>query len=415
MKFAKKTVLVLAAVTLLGSAAFAGGARDNSGRSSSGRVTLEFFNLKREITGILAVMIAEFEKEYPNIHIEQTNVPDPDQVLQTRMVSGDTPELFSSWPTSIWRARVNAGYVMDITGFDAVKAVQGDARISSQEGGKDYIIPISYNTMGVYYNKEIFSRFNLRVPKNFSEFIQVCETLKRNGVTPLLIPGKDNEVCRQAFAAYILSCPAYDDFKPDVENKKVDIAKPYGSQLRGLAERIVTLTGYAQSDILGTGPDQALNDFAAGKAAMILSGSWSIPTIKSANPDISFSMFPFPAVTLEQTYAPAFPGDFALCIAADAVHINEAKAFISFMVRRENARYFAEKDGSPSCIQGVDYVAPELTEQNEYLKTGKFRVNPDVFYTAAQNSAIGSVIQQLYLDKNIDNFPRNVQQAFNTN
>jgi raffinose/stachyose/melibiose transport system substrate-binding protein len=126
-------------------------------------------------------------------------------------------------------------------------------------------------------------------------------------------------------------------------------------------------------------------------------------------------MFPFPAETLNDTYVPAFPGDFALCISSTAKHVQEAKAFISFMVRKENARYFAEKDGSPSCITDVDYIAPELIDQNNYLKTGRFRVNPDVFFTAAQNSAIGSVIQQLYMEKNADSFVANVQQVFNNN
>ena len=44
---------------------------------------------------------------------------------------------------------------------------------------------------GTLYNKQIFETCGLEVPKNQNEFLEVCETLKQNGYTPMYFPYAD--------------------------------------------------------------------------------------------------------------------------------------------------------------------------------------------------------------------------------
>lgn len=44
---------------------------------------------------------------------------------------------------------------------------------------------------GTLYNKEIFERCGLDIPKNQEEFLEICEQIKRNGYTPMYFPYAD--------------------------------------------------------------------------------------------------------------------------------------------------------------------------------------------------------------------------------
>ena len=46
--------------------------------------------------------------------------------------------------------------------------------------------------IGVVYNKDLFKQFNLSVPTTFSDLKKVCETFKKNGITPFSVSIKDN-------------------------------------------------------------------------------------------------------------------------------------------------------------------------------------------------------------------------------
>ncbi len=56
--------------------------------------------------------------------------------------------------------------------------------------GQQYGIPLSYYPWGFFYNKTLFERHQLTPPKSWDEFLKICETLKTNGIPPIIIGTK---------------------------------------------------------------------------------------------------------------------------------------------------------------------------------------------------------------------------------
>jgi raffinose/stachyose/melibiose transport system substrate-binding protein len=329
------------------------------------------------------------------------------------MASGDVPDLFSQWPTVNFQQRVDAGHIADISDLPAIKNIKDDALKVARYKGKDWLIPISYNTMGVWYNKDIFARYNLAIPATWAEFVNVCKTLKANNITPALICGKELEPTRQDMCVYLLTVPDYDALQADWAAHRVDLSKPYGNQLRDMARRIVEYQTYAQADVVGSGRDQLRADFASGKAAMYIEGSWCIPTFKAANPNLNFGLMPFPAVNAADTKVTAFPGDFAITMSSSAKHPAEARQFLEFIASPAAATYYAQEDGSISCIKGVTYVAPQLADQQKIIDGGRGRAPADVVWTTKQQDDIGAALQSLYMTGDVEKFVTSLRDIWN--
>ena len=83
---------------------------------------------------------------------------------------------------------IDQGLVADTTDlWDKHKAEYSQGlRDAFTFNGKVYGFAYVVEYWGVWYNKEVFAKYNLKVPTTWAEFLKVCDTLKANGVTPML-------------------------------------------------------------------------------------------------------------------------------------------------------------------------------------------------------------------------------------
>lgn len=78
------------------------------------------------------------------------------------------------------------GYWLDLSGLRAVSSLSEDALAQSTYDGKVFSIPLSYTGFGFWWNVDMLKEHGLSVPSNLSEFLNVCETLKEDGITPYI-------------------------------------------------------------------------------------------------------------------------------------------------------------------------------------------------------------------------------------
>lgn len=76
------------------------------------------------------------------------------------------------------------GYIYDMSDLKCVSNLSDDALIQSTYDGKVFSIPLTYTCFGFVWNVDMLKEYGLEVPENLEEFLNVCETLKENGILP---------------------------------------------------------------------------------------------------------------------------------------------------------------------------------------------------------------------------------------
>ena len=161
--------------------------------------------------------------------------------------------------------------------------------------GSTYGVCALGTTTGIAYNKDIFSDLNLSIPQNYDEFLNLCQTLKENGITPLGIGGKDlwhfEYWLNHFLRADILSVEP--DFLAQCSSGQRDWNDPLITQLLTHFNDLFRL-GYVDQSCPST-PDGALAYHMAEKqVAMVFSDSCLAADILSINPSINLGWFYVP-------------------------------------------------------------------------------------------------------------------------
>ncbi len=181
-------------------------------------VTIKFYHtMGSNLSDVLDIYIAEFNKLYPNIHVVSEQVGDYDDVrdqIKTEITVGDQPNITYCYPDHVALYNL-AGAVatlddlidseIEVSRADGTTEILGLTEEQKndfikgyyEEGrsfgdGLMYTMPFSKSTEVLYYNKTFFEANGIEVPKTWDELEQVCKKIKE--IDPNSIPlGYDSE------------------------------------------------------------------------------------------------------------------------------------------------------------------------------------------------------------------------------
>jgi multiple sugar transport system substrate-binding protein/raffinose/stachyose/melibiose transport system substrate-binding protein len=224
-------------------------------------------------------------------------------------------------------------------------------RALSTVDGKQYFLPSTWYWWAVYYRKDIFDQYGLEPPETWEEFLEVCETLKENGVAPITI-GTKYRWTAAAWFDYLnmrvngpefhidlmLGKEKYDD--PRVETVFTDYWAP-------LVE-----SGYFIDEPAAYTWQEALQFLIDGDAAMYLMGDF----LRDSYPDeeeAKLDFFRFPIIDPNVPVGEDAPTD-GYFIAANAQHVEEAKALLAYLGSVKAQQYFADELGRLPTNMEVD-------------------------------------------------------------
>lgn len=322
-------------------------------------------------------LYAAFEAENPNIKIEEVLVPDAqfDNVVLTKLAAGEPSDIIVANRLSgetTFNSYVN---FEDLSDQEFVNRLIDPEIVKDSDGVvRCYQAKYPNDGMAVCYNKTLFEQYDIAVPKTWDEFLQVCQTLKDNGITPLYGPYKETWTFQilttTAFGQLeALKIPGTFDKLNSGELKWSEVP-----EFTDVLNRAVELVdkGYFSSTILS-------DDFAATPSKMT-SGEYGMMFGVNVflndwqNDEYEFGVFPISIVDdIEPCVAQSQVGG-CLYIPKDAKNKDAAKKYIEFVSRVENVDLAQSEISYIPTVEGA--AMPELTgiqeEFNEtYVTTGK--------------------------------------------
>lgn len=213
-------------------------------------------------------------------------------------------------------------------------------------GGPIWAVPFDVTTIGVYYNKDIFKKYNLSVPKTWDEFEKVLATLKQNGVAPFAVPGTPGGAGHYVLAVEHVAVPMEKirmlfDLNPKASLVGDEFVRA-ATAVRGWADK-----GYFYEGWLGATTDDQTALFTSGKAAMSLAGTWNNFTYLD-RAKFEVGMFPVPQLDPKVPWAAVTTPNNEWMISKDTKFQDIAIDYVDYMMGEEVAKALWDSGDIPT-------------------------------------------------------------------
>jgi len=296
-------------------------------------------------------LVNEFMKQNPKIKVT-VNTTAHEQYktqLMNYLTARDAPDVLTWFAGFRMQQYAAKGLLEPIDSIWKDADFPAAFKTASSYNGKVYFMPQSWYWWAVYYNKDVFAKFNLKTPNTWDEFLAVCATLKKGGIEPIAIGAKDTWTAGGWFD-YMNVAVNGGAFHQEVTEGKASytdpkIAKSFG-YIADLAKK-----GYIMKNAASYSWQEAATVMFDDKAGMYLMGQF----IKDVAPDDKkdkIDWFKFPVVEGNKAYGVDTPFDGYL-VPAKAKNKENALKFMAFLGTKEAQEMFCKPLGRLAANQNV--------------------------------------------------------------
>lgn len=351
-----------------------------------------------------ATYLSYLDKALPEIEIsfEFVALDNFNNVLNSQLQAGQGPDIIEVGGEV--RLLAKAGYLLDLTDKKFVSGYSQAGLTPYTVEGKVYATPLQSWYEGIFYNKAIFKKYGLAVPRTWDEFLRLHGELKSHGIKPQTMGAQSWEpmmkqsigVVNNAFYADKANS-GFDAAFDKGEAKLSDAWLPYVKEWARIIDE-----GYLEPTMLGLSYDQALDEFANGKAAMWECGPWAVNTIKEKNPNLDFGMFPIPGIEKGAGWLVGGPGS-ALAINAKSRNTEAALKVLEMTATAEAQKALVADNAGSSFLVGVNIdLGPIYADCAEAFSNGNVYAPWTSVWTSGNSivEAYGKALQEVLAGTN---------------
>lgn len=368
----------------------------------SGKIEINMLQYKPEAVEVFEELEEKFNETHDDIHLTIDSPNEAMTILKTRLIREDNPDIIGIGGDINYSNFVDSDILMDISDYEGLKDINGaylkiDKELEFIPMDGVYAVPYVANAAGILYNRDMFEEHGWEIPKTWDEFTALCEDIQSKGIQPLYFGFKDTWTTLAPWNAASV-CLAPSDVCAKVNRGETTFTKEY----RAVAERVLELLKFGQSDPFSYGYNDACTAFARGQSAMYTIGSYAVPQIKSVNPDLNIDSFVFPANNNSEENILNSGVDLQFSVMSDCKNKEAAYEVLDFLMQDENVQLYLDNQNAVPCKLGDFELAPMLDGMKAYITEGKMADYQDHHYPSEM--AVDAIIQTYLIEKDTDKF-----------
>jgi len=368
----------------------------------SKEVELEFWGVFDD-SDIYKPLIEDFNASFPKIKINyyKKTYQTYERDLLEAMAGGRGPDIFMlhhTWPTryedKIWAApselitlKELADNFVDVVYTDFVS------------NGYITALPLSIDTLALYYNKDIFNTAGLpQPPTTWEEFLTDVEKLtikdeRDNIIRAGAALGTARNVNRSTDVLALLMLQSGAQMVNEQRTQatfaqKINLdGKDFYPGQRALEFYTDLANPLKPVYTWNTRMDYSMDSFSEGKAAMMLNYSYQMPVIQATSPYLNFGIAPMPQIEASNNNV-NYANYWGLTVSHNCQNPNEAWQFIVWLTDKENAQKYLELAEKPTARRDL------ILGQKDDPDLGVFAEQTLTAYSWEQvdNSAIETIL-----------------------
>jgi raffinose/stachyose/melibiose transport system substrate-binding protein len=265
--------------------------------------------------------------------------------LNKKLPTDDTPDIFHTCGGDALEQLVNAGLVHDLT-KEMDNGWRGDFVPASLHPlrfrNRDYAVPLEQGCIFTWYNRKLFDKYGLSIPKTFDDLAELCGALRKVNIVPFTVGNGERWPGAFFFSHLFQRIGGEEVFVGDF-TKAANYTDIRESFIKAAVKLLELVDAGAFPDDCNTlNYQQQRSMFVQGKAAMQLNGNRLLDYLKIEGPETVDDMdfFPFPLVKGGRgTQSSIFGGSLATyAVSARSQYKKEAVVFLKLLSDRMAAR-----------------------------------------------------------------------------
>jgi len=232
--------------------------------------------------------VKSFNDSHTNIKLELTGQEKLDDVLRTAFQAGEAPDILQTPGASFIAEYVASGQIQAMNSYAEKNGWKDKLLPWAYESGildgKLYSLPLTYESMILFYNKTLFDKKGWTVPNNATDFWKLTQTIADAGIHPFSYSNSSWKPSNEHLVGvYLNNVAGADNVYKALTGEKKWTDPEFVDAIQMLKDQIAdkgwysgsldNYYAYADADVFG--------DMTSEKAAMMISGTWQFANMKT--------------------------------------------------------------------------------------------------------------------------------------